>query len=329
MSAHHDRQPDNRSNQERTMRILVVGAGAVGGYFGGRLAAAGRDVTFLVRARRAEELRSAGLVIKSGRGDLTLRDVKTVLAEQITAPYDLVVLSCKAYNLDDAIVSFAPAVGPNTVILPLLNGMRHIDVLTAKFGAQRVLGGQCLIAATLNGEREIVHLNDAAALTFGELEGGLSERVQAIAEAMNVTGFHASTSDAILLRMWEKWVFLATLAASTCLFRASVGDILGAPDGRRAIEAMLGECRAVAQHNGFTMGPDFDARANQMLFTPSPLTASMLRDVENHSRTEADHILGDLLQRGGPAQQRDAGLSLLRIAYNHLKAYEIREARSA
>jgi 2-dehydropantoate 2-reductase len=167
------------------MRILVVGAGAVGGYFGGRLAAAGRDVTFLVRAGRAEELRRAGLVIKSGRGDLTLRDVQTVQAEAIAAPFDLVVLSCKAYNLDDAIASFAPAVGPNTVILPLLNGMRHIDVLTQKFGAARVLGGICLIAATLNREREIVHLNDSAALTFGELEGGLSGRAQAIAEVMS------------------------------------------------------------------------------------------------------------------------------------------------
>lgn len=311
------------------MRILVVGAGAVGGYFGGRMAAAGRDVTFLVRAGRAEELRRAGLVIKSVRGDLTLHDVKTVQAGDAVAPFDLVVLSCKAYNLDDAIASFAPFAGPSTLILPLLNGMRHIDVLAGKFGSARVLGGLCLIAATLNREREIVHLNEAHGITFGELEGGVSERVRAIAEVMTGAGFDAALSDNILLRMWEKWVFLATLAASTCLFRGSVGDILGAPDGRRAIEGLLGECRAVAQHNGFTMAPDFDTRANQMLFTPSPLTASMLRDVENHSRTEADHIVGDLIQRGGPAQQRDAALSLLRIAYSHLKAYEARQARTA
>jgi 2-dehydropantoate 2-reductase len=301
----------------------------VGGYFGGRLAHAGRDVTFLVRAARAEELRRAGLVIRSPRGDLTLRDVKTVQAGESAAPFDLVVLSCKAYNLDDAIASFEPLVGPSTQILPLLNGMRHIDVLSQKFGAARVLGGQCVIAATLNREREIVHLNDMHALAFGELEGGVSERVRAIGELMSGAGFDVSTSEHILLGMWEKWVFLATLAASTCLFRGSVGDILSAPDGRRVIEGLLGECRAVAQHNGFTMGPNFDARANQTLFTPSPLTASMLRDVENHSRTEADHILGDLIQRGGTAQQRDAGLSLLRIAYSHLKAYEARQARSA
>ena len=163
-------------------------------------------------------------------------------------------LSCKAYSLDDAIDSFAPLVGESTLILPMLNGMRHIDVLTEKFGASRVLGGQCVIAATLNAEQHIVHLNDMHAITFGELAGGSSERVQAIAHAMADANFDVSVSDNILLRMWEKWVFLATLAASTCLMRGSVGDILAAPDGKRVIENLLGECRAVAEHNGFTMG---------------------------------------------------------------------------
>ncbi|REE22438.1 ketopantoate reductase [Paraburkholderia sp. BL6669N2] len=311
------------------MRILVVGAGAVGGYFGGRLAAAGQDVTFLVRPGRAEKLKRDGLVISSVRGDLSLPDPQTILAGVGAEPFDLVLLSCKAYSLDDAIDSFAPLVGESTLILPMLNGMRHIDVLNEKFGAARVLGGQCVIAATLNAEQHIVHLNDMHAITFGEQAGGTSERVQAIAEAMAGANFDTLVSDNILLRMWEKWVFLATLAASTCLMRGSVGDILAAPDGKRVIENLLGECRAVAEHNGFTMGPDFDARATQTLFTPSPLTASMLRDVENHSHTEADHILGDLISRGGDAQKGEHGLSLLRIAYSHLKTYEARQARTS
>ncbi|MFP3611831.1 2-dehydropantoate 2-reductase [Paraburkholderia sp. SIMBA_050] len=311
------------------MRILVVGAGAVGGYFGGRLAAAGQDVTFLVRAGRAEKLRRDGLVISSPRGDLTLRDVKTILAGVSAEPFDLVLLSCKAFSLDDAIDSFAPLAGESTLILPMLNGMRHIDVLTEKFGAARVLGGQCVIAATLNPEQHVVHLNEMHAITFGELAGGASERVQAIADAMTGANFDVVVSENILLRMWEKWVFLATLAASTCSMRGSVGDILAAPDGKRVIENLLGECRAVAEHNGFTMGPDFDARATQTLFTPSPLTASMLRDMENHSHTEADHILGDLISRGGDAQKGEHGLSLLRIAYTHLKTYEARQTRTS
>ncbi|NML34394.1 2-dehydropantoate 2-reductase [Paraburkholderia antibiotica] len=311
------------------MRILVVGAGAVGGYFGGRLAAAGQDVTFLVRAGRAEKLRRDGLVIESPRGNLELRDVKTILAGVATEPFDLVLLSCKAYSLDDAIDSFAPLVGESTVILPMLNGMRHVDVLTARFGKERVLGGQCVIAATLNAEQHIVHLNDMQAITFGELTGGTSERTQAIADAMSGASFDVAVSDNILLRMWEKWVFLATLAGSTCLMRGSVGDILAAPDGKRFVENLLGECRAVAEHNGFTMDVEFDARATQMLLKPSALTASMLRDVENRSHTEADHILGDLIARGGDAQKGEHGLSLLRIAYSHLKAYEARQSRTS
>ncbi|WP_345815978.1 2-dehydropantoate 2-reductase [Paraburkholderia sp. PREW-6R] len=311
------------------MRILVVGAGAVGGYFGGRLAEAGRDVTFLVRPGRAKKLEQDGLVIHSARGDFTLRDVKTILAGVKAEPFDLVLLSCKAYSLDDAIDSFAPLVGESTMILPMLNGMRHIDVLTEKFGAARVLGGQCVIAATLNAEQQIQHLNEMHAITFGELEGGTSERVQAVAGVMADANFDTLVSENILLRMWEKWVFLATLAASTCLMRGAIGDILAAPDGKRVIENLLGECRAVAESKGFTMGPDFDARATQTLLTPSPLTASMLRDVENHSHTEADHILGDLISRGGDAQKGEHGLSLLRIAYSHLKTYEARQARTS
>ncbi|HEY2023597.1 2-dehydropantoate 2-reductase [Paraburkholderia sp.] len=311
------------------MRILVVGAGAVGGYFGGRLAAAGQDVTFLVRPGRSDRLRRDGLVIESPRGNLVLRHVKTILAGVSAEPFDVVLLSCKAYSLDDAIDSFAPLVGESTLILPMLNGMRHIDVLCARFGNERVLGGQCVIAATLNAEQHIVHLNDMQAISFGELAGRTSARVEAIAQAMSGANFDASVSDNILLRMWEKWVFLATLAGSTCLMRGSVGDILAAPDGKRLIENLLAECRAVAQHNGFTLAADFDARAAQTLLTPSPLTASMLRDVENRSHTEADHILGDLISRGGDAQQGEHSLSLLRIAYSHLKTYEARQARTS
>ncbi len=311
------------------MRILVVGAGATGGYFGGRLAQAGRDVTFLVRADRADELQRSGLVIKSRYGDVTLRNLKTVLTRDIAQPFDLVLLSCKAYSLDDAIASFAPAVGESTFILPLLNGMRHLEVLKEKFGASRVLGGQCLIAATLNGAREIEHLNDTHAIFFGALEGGMPAHVRAVAEVIEGAGFDAAASENILQDMWEKWVFLATLASSTCLARAAIGDILAAPGGKPLIEGILSECEAVARHNGYAMRPAFAERTAAMLFAPdSMMTASMLRDIESHSRIEADHIVGDLIRRGEDARHQDAGHSLLRLAWLHLKAYEARRARS-
>jgi 2-dehydropantoate 2-reductase len=308
------------------MRILVVGAGAVGGYFGGRLAAAGRDVTFLVREARAAALARDGLVIRSPRGDLTLPTPRVVRAGDTAEPFDLVLLSCKAYSLDDAIASFAPFVGPDTRILPLLNGMRHLDVLDARFGPERVLGGLCVIAATLDRNQHIVHLNDAHGLSFGARSDGAAAFARAVADVLTGAGFDATPRDDILARMWEKWVFLATLAASTTLMRGAVGDILAAPDGRRVIDTLYGECRAIAARHGQTPGAEFDAGVRRMLSTPSPLTASMLRDLESHARVEADHVIGDLLARADAADDR---LSLLRIAYTHLKTYEARAAREA
>jgi 2-dehydropantoate 2-reductase len=310
------------------MRILVVGAGAVGGYFGGRMALAGQDVTFLVREARAQELKRTGLIIKSPKGDATLADVRTVLADQIDAPFDLILLSCKAYDLESAIASFAPAVGPNTTILPLLNGMRHIDVLGERFGKGAVLGGVCMIAATLDASRAIVHLNDLHGIIFGALDGKPSERVAAIADAMRSGGFDVTASNTIAQEMWEKWVFLATLAGSTCLFRASIGDILSTPDGHAAIASLFEECGAIAAARDHATRAPFIERTRALLFaSSSKLTASMLRDIENGQRTEGDHVLGDLLARAPAGSGAAPALTMLRLAYTHVKAYEARHRR--
>jgi|SRR3954452_3758648 len=302
------------------MRILVVGAGAIGGYFGGRMLQSGADVTFLVRPRRATELAAAGLVIKSPLGDATLKDPPAVQAENLREPFDMVLLSCKAFDLDDAIASFAPAVGPNTAMIPLLNGMRHLDLLDAKFGRERVLGGLCAIAVTLNERREVVHLQPMQSLTFGERDGTMSSRVRAIAEVMDKANFGAKTSDSIILDMWEKWVFLAALAASTSLMRASVGTILAAPGGKDFVLGMLDECSAVASAEGHAPRGAYLERIRGMLTTEgSPMTASMFRDVKAGAAVEADHVIGDLVGRADAAK---VPVPKLRTAYTHLKAYE-------
>src|SRR5260370_19641506 len=159
------------------MRILVVGAGAIGGYFGVGLLAAGRDVTFLVRPRRAAELADAGLVIKSPLGDVTLKNPAAVQADRLTEKFDVVLLSCKAFDLDDAIASFAPAVGPQTAIIPLLNGMRHLDVLDSKFGSECVLGGQCAIAVMLDEHRHVGQLAPRQSLTFAGPTAKMTDRL--------------------------------------------------------------------------------------------------------------------------------------------------------
>jgi len=309
------------------MRILTVGAGATGGYYGGRLAAAGCDVTFLVRPRRQRQLAERGLAIESPLGDVAVRDPKTVLASALAAPFDAILLSAKAYDLDDAIDSFAPAVGPDTMILPILNGMRHLDALDARFGRERVLGGQCVIASTLTEDGTIVHLNRIHALAFGERDGARSARVVALDRELQRGGFDARLSEDILQDMWEKWVFLATLAGSTCLMRAAIGDILAAPGGREFLVGLFEECRAIAAtHNRAPRARAADTALGTLTQEGSALTASMLRDLERGARIEADHIVGDLLRR----RAADAApvRSLLALAYTHLKAYEARSARA-
>ncbi len=306
------------------MRILVVGAGALGGYFGGRLKEAGRDVTFLVRPRRAEQLAKTGLVIRSPRGDVTIAQPPTILADKLRTPFDLILLSCKAYDLPSAIDSFAPAVGPNTAILPLLNGMKHMDLLSARFGAGAVLGGQCIISATLDAEGRVIHLNDLHFLSFGEQNRAQSARTTAIAAALSGAGFEAHLATAILQEMWEKWAFIAAAAGISCLMRGAFGDIVAAGAGKFATD-MFVECCTVAAANGFAPGEVAIKRSRGMLTAPgSPIAASMLRDIEHGAPIEADHIVGDLLQRGG----KGAGAyPLLQIAYAHLRTYEARRER--
>jgi len=307
------------------MRILVVGAGAVGGYFGGRLLEADCNVTFLVRPKRAAQLAENGLVIKSRFGNVTLKAPPTVQASELHRDFDLIVLSCKAYDLDAAIDSFAPAIGPGTAILPLLNGMRHLDLLDERFGAARVLGGQCLISAKLDDRGSILHLNDSHLLTFGEREGNRSPRIDGIAAEIGKAKFELRASSVILLEMWEKWVFLATLAAITCLMRSAIGDIEAAGGARLALD-LLEECRSSAASAGFAPRAEFLERTRSTVTAPgSLLTASMLRDIEDGAPIEADHVLGDLVRRGDRVLSPDR--SLLRLAYMHLKAYESRRNR--
>lgn len=308
------------------MHILVVGAGATGGYFGGRLLQHGRDVTFLVREARAAALARHGLVIHSATGDASLPAAPTVLARDLHQPYDLILLSCKAYSLEQVMADIAPAVGPHTAILPLLNGMRQLDLLDARFGSEHVLGGQCVIAATLDAQGAVQHLNQSHSLTFGERNGSASERMQRITQALADAGFDARPSATILQDMWDKWVFLASLAGITCLMRGSVGDIVAAPGGKAATLALLEECRAVAERSGHAPSDATMQRARSVLTEAgSSLTASMLRDLQHGHAIEADHVIGDMLAR---AERQDDARSLLAAVYAHLKIYEAGRAHA-
>ncbi|HEY3890583.1 MAG TPA: ketopantoate reductase family protein, partial [Bradyrhizobium sp.] len=279
------------------MRVLVIGAGALGGYFGACLVRAGRDVTFLVRPRRAEQLARDGLRIVSPNGDFAV-PAAPVLAGDLREPFDLILVGVKSYSLDEAMDQFAAAVGPDTAILPILNGIGHLDRLSARFGAEHVLGGMANISAGVDAEGRVIQFFPNHDLVFGEIPGGSSNRTRAIEECFSGAGFSGRASDVVMLDMWEKFVQLGLGAGITCLMRASIGDILAAPGGREAMFQIFGECCAVATASGFTPRPAFIEFDTTLITTVgSPLKWSMLRDIERGSTTEGEHILGDLVAR--------------------------------
>jgi len=305
------------------MKILVLGAGAVGGYFGGRLAEKGTDVVFLVRPRRAAQLKEHGLVVRSPYGDIK-QSVAWVLPEQLSQDYAFILLACKAYDLDSAIGAIAPAVAKGTAILPLLNGVAHMEALSRKFGAARVLGGSCQIAAALTENGEIQHLYPVHKIIFGERSGEKSARCKALEAEFAKTSVSYLLSQTIDLDMWEKFVFLAALAGTTCLLRAPVGAIMQTNEGEAIILEMLDECKSVASAAGHAPREQHMAWSRKVLTERgSVMAASMLRDIEKNGKTEGEHIIGDMLRK---ARERKLQTPLLRLAYCHLQAYEARQA---
>lgn len=308
------------------MKVLILGAGAIGGYVGGRLHQSGADVTFLVREKRNEALKRDGLVIKSTKGDIT-QTVKTVTKASDGGPYDLVLLTSKAYDLDSAIDAIAPAIGAGTTIVPLLNGMRHLDTLDARFGADKVVGGLARVGVAMNDKGEILHTSPFAAISFGERDGkparpALVELDAAIKKSSVDGGLNAN----IVQDLWDKWIMLCTLAAMCCLMRGASGDILEADEGRAIVLETVDEGRKVAAAAGHDPGEKGIATVHSFLTVKgSKFTASMLHDLDKGAMVEADHIVGDMIARA-----KKAGIATpnLRMAYAHLQVYLARRARS-
>ena len=305
------------------MRLLVVGAGSTGGYFGGRLAQAGRDVTFLVRPARAERLRATGLQIVSPHGDVTLAP-NIVTAGGIEAPYDAILLTVKAFSLDAALDDLAPAVGPDTMILPVLNGMKHVDTLIARFGRQAVAGCVCKVATYVDDQGRIVQLNKLQDLAYGEMNGLPSPRIRQLDEFMQGAAFDARLSPTIEREMWEKWVLLATLGGICCLMRGSIGDVEAAPNGAAFALGFLDEVTSVVTAAGHPPSEAFLANARATLTQKgSAMTSSMYRDLQQGHPVEVEQIIGDLFARG---QALGIATPLIAAAFTHLSVYQAKIA---
>ncbi len=306
------------------MRILVLGAGAIGGYFGGRLAEAGADVTFLVRGRRKDELDAKGLRVKSAAGDIALSP-KTLAAGAPADPFDIVLLSCKSYDLGSAIAAIGPFVAKDGAVVPMLNGLRHIDALADALGRDRVMGGACYIGATLDEEGVVRHIGELHAISFGELSGEPSARAEALLAQFARTKVKAVIPLSILQAMWEKFVMLAALAAATTLTRATVGEMMAAPSGEAFALRALEECAAVATSAGHAPAAAAMAQSRTLLTTRgSPFAASTMRDMVAGRRTEGDHIVGDMVRRGAA---QGVAVPLLAAALTNLEVHEARLAR--
>jgi 2-dehydropantoate 2-reductase len=306
------------------MRILVLGAGATGGYFGGRLVEAGADVTFLVRARRAEDLAKNGLVIESPAGGFK-GPVKTVLGERLAAEYDLVLFTCKAYDLDGAIAAIRPAMGPDTRVLPVLNGMRHLDALDAAFGAARVLGGTCAIGVTLTPAGTVRHMSKFHSFAFGERTPSQANFCGHVARAMEKAKFDYRHSPHIVQDMWDKFVTIVTVAGMTSLMRGAIGDIVESRDGAGFVRATIDECTSVAAAAGRRPAAETVTGLKAWLTEKnSTFSSSMLRDIERQGPIEADHIVGDMLAR---AEAAKLAAPMLRVIYAHLQTYQARRKR--
>jgi 2-dehydropantoate 2-reductase len=305
------------------MKTLVLGAGGIGGYFGGRLAQARADVTFLVRPKRRAQLERDGLRIESPLGNAELA-VKTVLAEELRPGYDSVLFTCKAYDLDSAMDAIAPAMKGSAAVVPMLNGIAHFDRLDARFGKDKVMGGTCQINAMLRKDGTVVHGDPLQRLLFGERDRSRSARAEAFAAELAKTTIEWKLSPDIEQDLWEKIVFLSALAAGTCLFRGQVGEIMSAPGGREAMERLIAANVEIATREGRAPRPAAIEAARKRLTDPEGTwSASMLRDMEAGNPVEADHIVGFMLEKARRHKLDDTVLSL---AYTHLKTYERRRA---
>lgn len=307
------------------MKILILGAGAIGAYYGARLISAGADVSFLVRPGRAATLAANGMAVRSSLGNFD-GAVRTVLEPSLTPEYDLILLACKTYDLDAAMSAIGNAVDETTVVLPFLNGMLAYDKLDARFGRRRIAGGIAYIATMMEPAGAIRHYGANDVVVVGartlEQEAVVTAFSELIARSPGVRRYSANIEQ----ELWDKWVMIASGAMMTSLMRASVGSIAKTAYGTGLMRQAMHECRAVAQHAGYAMSGEAIARMETLLLdAESPWVASMMRDIgQGAVRLEFQDIVGDMIKRSA---RFGIAAPLAQIAYCHLEAYLLERER--
>ncbi|MDF2856791.1 MAG: 2-dehydropantoate 2-reductase [Neobacillus sp.] len=301
------------------MKILVVGAGAIGGYFGGRLIEKGEDVTFLVREKRKNQLENNGLVIESVHGDLQLKP-RTLVSGDFSSDFDVILLSTKAYQLQSAIEDIRPYVSDHTLILPLLNGISHIEELMGNFGEEKILGGLCFIESTLDDQGKIIQTSPSHDFVFGERSGENTERILALQETFAGTIADFRLSENIEQEMWHKYLFITTLSGVTSLFRSSIGPIRDQEYGRKKTHSLLQEVSSIMRRIQAPLADNSEEiQLNKLMQLSYQMKSSLQRDMEKGVPTEAEHFFGYLIQL---ASKTDLATPILEAIYANLKIYE-------
>jgi 2-dehydropantoate 2-reductase len=281
------------------MRIAVMAAGALGGYFGARLAQGGHEVAFVARGRQLEALRAHGLRVDSPLGDVHLPDIAVTDKPAGIGPVDLVLFTVKLWDTVEAADAIKPLLGGNTAVVSLQNGVVKDDILRQALGAEHIIGGVCYIAATIAEPGVIRHSGTLAKLVFGEYDGSLSARVRQFRDACADGGIDAEVSDRIEQAIWEKFVFLVGVSGTTSLARSAIGPIRSHPRSRAFLHDVMEEVVQVARVQGVALPADYadDRLAFVDQLNPSA-TSSMSHDLERGNRLEVDWLSGDVVERG-------------------------------
>jgi 2-dehydropantoate 2-reductase len=284
------------------MRIAVVGAGGVGGYFGGRLARSGQDVTFIARGTHLDALRAQGLRVTSVAGDFVVSPVRATADAGDVGPVDAVIVAVKSWQLQATAESLAPLVGRDTVVLPLLNGVEAAAVLASAVGAGHVLGGLCRILASIEEPGHIRHGGMEPSVVLGELDGRQSERVRRLHEAFLEAGVRAMIADDVRVALWEKFMLIATWSGIGAVTRAPVGVWRSLPGTRAMAESALGEVQAVAQARGVALAASAVGITLAFLDSvPAGGVASMQRDIMEGRPSELEAQSGAVVRLGAEA----------------------------
>lgn len=281
------------------MRIAIIGAGGVGGYFGARLALAGEDVHFVARGAQLAAMRTAGLRVRRDGGDLDVRPVQATDDPASIGPVDAVLVAVKLWDTESAARAARALIGPQTAVVSLQNGVRKDETLRAVIGAGNVLGGVCYVSAYIEAPGVIRQVGTMQKIVFGEYDGRATPRANALLAALSGAGIDAALSATIARAIWEKFVFLACLAGTTTAIRLPIGAIRGNPSTRALFRDALAEAVAVAHAEGVALADGFvDDRMAFADSLPATMTSSMHGDLEHGRRLELDWLSGDVVARG-------------------------------